>query len=153
MLIIVHFLVGAAMVHIVKPLYLALILAFLSHYLLDALPHTDYPGIKNIEERGWKKARPEFIRIAIKVSLEIFIGISLIFILSNNFLAALLGAIAAALPDSRNILNIIFPKNRFLIFEQRFHSFAHWPENKKIPFPLGILSQIVMAILAIWLLL
>ena len=57
MLITVHFLVGAAIGKYVGQTWLIIILALLSHYILDALPHTKMSVPKGFKERGFKGTR------------------------------------------------------------------------------------------------
>ena len=62
MILLVHLLFGAAIGSAVNNIWLAIILAFLSHFLLDLMPHIDYP-LKNIEKKQWHKVLPDFSKI------------------------------------------------------------------------------------------
>ncbi len=146
-----HLLVGAAIVAKIKflPLPLTLLLAFLSHYFLDSLPHSAY-SIKNIQRKNWSKSLPDFL----KVFLDIFLGFLLIFIFSKNFFLAGIGGFLAILPDGLIFLGLIFP-NKLLKLYDSLKRKIHFPENqecenKKIPLFWGILSQVLVMLLAIY---
>ncbi len=147
MILAIHFLIGAAIVLKIKFLPLALILAFLSHYLLDTLPHWEY-SIENIKQKKWKNSFKDFLKIALDLSLGVF----LVFLFSEKFFLALIGGLIAVLPDAFVFLNLIF-SNKLLEIGRVFHQKFHFPEDKKI-FPLwGIFSQIIIISLAIFFLL
>lgn len=57
-----HLVVGATIGAEVIYLPLVAILALLSHYLLDFIPHVEYP-INNILAKNWKKSAPDFLRV------------------------------------------------------------------------------------------
>ena len=80
MILLIHLLLGALIGQKITNPILAIVLAFLSHYLLDLLPHVEY-GIKNIEEERWKRAFPEFVR----VFFDFCAGIFLILIVTGFF--------------------------------------------------------------------
>lgn len=139
-----HLLAGAAIASKVQPVPLALLLAFLSHYLLDLLPHGEYP-INNIQEKKWKKSLVGFLRVGLDASF----GGLLVLLFSDNIPVIFAGAFLAVLPDGFNFLNLVFP-NSVLKIQKRIHHRIHFPETKKIPLFLGILSQIAVGVLAIF---
>lgn len=143
MILAIHLLTGAAIVLKIKFLPLALLLAFLSHYLLDSLPHWEY-SIENIKERKWKNSFREFLKIALDLSLGVF----LVFLFSEKFSLALLGGLTATLADSFTFLSLIF-SHRLLEIGEVFHQKFHFPKNKKISPLWGILAQIIIIFLAI----
>ena len=140
MILMVHLLLGAVIVLKIKFLPLALPLAFLIHYPLDMLPHWEY-SIKNILGKNWKNSFKDFF----KVSLDISLGILLIFIFSKNFFLSLWGGLFAILPDGLTLLGLIAP-NKLLIahenFHRKIHLFKNLEERKKISPLWGILVQI-----------
>ncbi len=150
MILFCHILVGAALMAKIQIIPLALVLAFLSHYFLDFIPHWEY-SIDNILEKQWKKAKSEFL----KGALDFGLGILLIFIISKNSGIILAGAFFAVLPDGLTLLSLLLP-NKVLTIHDKFHrKLVHYPkkisfkENKTLFF-LGILSQILVSILAIF---
>jgi len=145
-----HLLVGAAIVNRIKFLPLAFSLAFLSHYFLDSIPHIDYTSKdfhENICQKKWKKFFPDFLKIILDVSLAFL----LILIFSEKKPKIFVGAILAILADGLNFLNIIFP-NKILEIHYKLHRRIHFPENKRVPTFWRILSQIIIVLLAIFLL-
>ncbi len=146
MILIVHILLGALIVLKVKPLFLALILALISHYFLDLLPHRDY-SIDNIRKKDWQQAfRKEFILIF----FDIFSAVVLIFLLSENVLLSFIGAFFSTLPDGLHLLYRIRP-NEFLRIHQQFHQKINWSENKT-PLFWGVLTQVIIVAITIYLL-
>ena len=150
MILLVHMLLGATIGSKVSNIFLAITLAFLSHYFLDFLPHIEYP-IENINKNQWRKAIPDFLRVA----LDFFIGALLIFIFSKLALPAGRQAIVytcaffAILPDGLTILEYVFP-NRIL----KFHSYIHRKKihllrDKKIPIFWRIFSQATVVVICI----
>ena len=147
MILIIHLLVGAAIATNINFLPLALLLCFLSHYLLDALPHND-PTLKKIKEKNWRNSFKDFLTILVDFSL----GILLIFLFSKNFSLALVGALIATLPDIFTFLNLISP-NKVFGRIQDFHIKIHFPNDKKISFFWKLFSQTSVIAIAIFFLL
>lgn len=116
MILTCHLLTGAAIALKIQPTPLALILAFLSHYLLDIIPHREY-SIKNIFEKRWSKSFFDFL----KVFLDIAFGALLILFLSKNQPIIYAGALFAILPDGFTFLALIFLKIKILRKHRNFH--------------------------------
>jgi len=155
MILLVHMLFGAAIGSLAKNIYLAIILAFLGHYLLDFIPHIDYP-LKNIEKKQWQKVLPDFLKIA----LDLGLGLLLIFLFSKNQPIIYVCAFFALVPDGITFLSLAFPNK---IFEplQKFHiEKAHFFKNNpstssgqiKISNFWRILSQVAVVFISILLL-
>jgi hypothetical protein len=117
---------GAVLGSLMNNIFLGLFLAFLSHYLLDLIPHIDYK-VKNILEAHWKKSLPEFI----KVFSDILVGIILILIFSQNNPTAYLYAFVAILPDFFPYLNALWP-NKFSEKHNTLNQKIHFLKYKKI---------------------
>lgn len=147
MVLTVHLLTGAALASKIQPAPLALVLAFLSHYFLDFLPHPDY-SIKNIKKKRWNKSYSEFL----KVGVDICFGVLLIFIFSKNQPIIYAGAFSAILADGFTLLGLIF-SNNFLRHNDNFHEKIHFLKHKKISPFWGIFSQVAVTFLAIFFLL
>lgn len=152
MLLICHLLVGAAVAVKIQTAPLALILAFLSHYLLDFVPHWEY-SIDNILESRWRKTKYEFL----KVALDFCLGLLLVFIFAKGQPIIFASAFLAVLPDGLTLVGLILP-NKLLNLHDAFHrKIVHYfkkeqfRKNKILVF-LGMLSQILISILAILLL-
>lgn len=150
MILLVHLLFGALIGQKILNPFLAIALAFLSHYFLDFFPHIEY-DITNITEKRWGKALPDLI----KVFSDFFSGIFLIFIFSNNQPVIYLCALFAILPDglsllSSNFKNIATLENKFLEKHSDFHhDKLHFLKNKKISNFWRISSQVVAVIICL----
>lgn len=142
MILTCHLLVGALIAAKIEIIPLALLLAFLSHYLLDFIPHIEY-SVKNIKEKNWGKSLPDFL----KIILDISSGILLIFILKNQPIV-FIGAFLAISSDGINLLNLILP-NRLLKAHYDFHRKIHFLKNKKISPFWRILSQVLVILIVV----
>ncbi len=148
MLLTPHILTGVAIITRIQNPILGLIFVLLSHYFLDLFPQTEY-SIKNIRAGQWKKSLPDFL----KVFLDIMLSLAIVF-LTKSFSPLILAAIFIALfPDGLTLLHCIFPKNQPLKKHMKIHTAINAVcENKKIPAVLGIVSQIIVIAVAIYLL-
>jgi len=127
MILLTHILLGALIGLKIKSFWLAIFLAFLSHYFLDMLPHNEYP-IENIENNQWQKSLPDFLKVAADFGL----GILIIFLLPDNSLKIYACGVVAIIPDGLSLLNQIF-KNKFLEAHTYFHhQKVHLFRDKKI---------------------
>ena len=138
-----HLLLGDAIGSKIQNIPLALLLAFLSHYILDVIPHIEYP-IKNIENKKWGEIFPDIL----KIILDFCLGIFFIFIFSKNQPIVYLCAFMAILPDVITGLNHLFP-NKIFALHDKFHKKIHFLKNKKIPVFWRIASQISVVIISI----
>ncbi len=143
MILLVHFLFGAAIGSTITNIPLAIVLAFFSHYFLDFFPHIEY-SIENIEKKQWRKITPDIL----KISLDFFSGILFVFLLSKNQPIIYICALFSLLPDAGNVLRRIAPNK----FRDKFHEKVHFLKDKKISFFWRILSQIMVLVLSIFLL-
>jgi len=147
MILLVHLLFGAAIGSVIKNIPLAIILAFLGHYLLDLIPHIDYP-LKNIEKKQWSKTLPDFLKIA----TDLCLGVVLVLVLSKNQPIIYVCGFFGLLPDGITLLNLLFP-NKIMAPIQKLHTEkAHFLKHKKISIVWRILSQITIVIISIILL-
>ena len=141
MILLVHLLFGAAIGSVVKNIPLAIILAFLGHYLLDLIPHVEY-NIEGITEKQWRKKIPVFTKIA----ADLLSGILLIFLFSKNQPILYICAFFAILPDGFTVLNTLLP-NKMLESHNRLHTQKiHFLKDKKISKFWRITGQIIVVI-------
>ena len=146
MILLIHLLFGAAIGSVVKNITLGLFLAFSSHYLLDALPHVDYP-IKNIKEKQWRRALPD----ALKVILDISLALLLLLIFSTNKPIVYVYGLIAVVPDGLTLLGYLF-SNKFLEKHYNLHQKIHFLKNAKISIFWRFASQIIILFVSIALL-
>jgi len=138
MLLIVHLLAGAAIASEIKTVPLALLLAFLSHFVLDSIPHWEY-SIENIESKKWVKSLPDFFKVAMDFSA----GLMIILLYTRNSII-IAGALFAASNDGLAFLNLIF-ENKFLKAGYGFHKKLHYLNNsKKVPLYLRIICEVIV---------
>lgn len=130
-----------------------LFLAFASHFVLDALPHWDYPlGSYDYNKEDPLKSvihlNKKFLADLAKMGLDGIFGLILALIMfSPSLLWVAFGAISAMLPDFLSFLYLQIRREPFITL-QRLHLWTHSKyEFEKNSFA-GIVSQIVIIILA-----
>lgn len=164
MFIITHTAVGAAIGLGSGNIFIGFFGGWLSHHLLDAIPHFDRGSLY------LKKSGPKYLNSLPKILEEksstgklsqeewgIILPDAAVTILALGFLFWLLpleqfvlvfvGATGAVLPDALTALLFFYPqkKNTLPTFYRynRFHNYLHWPVVKKQAW-LGILTQILI---------
>lgn len=140
-----HLVSGALIGAKIHSFWAIMILAILSHFLLDRLPHWEYAdrGLKEMEGRY-------FLIFVLKALVDLTIGLLIVWRLfhtSAGLFYALGGAGAAVLPDGLIFLNrLTRQKIRTLAWCSRWHDRLHLPKEKNAP-SLGL----ALEILVIWL--
>lgn len=102
-----HILAGAAIIKLIPNKAIAFPLAFLSHFLLDAIPHRDYET--NDHFKGFKSFK--FWLFVLKLELDVFFSILIISITANNdphYNQIIIGGFLGFLPDLLLGLSHIF---------------------------------------------
>ena len=151
MVLAVHIIVGAAIAAKTNSLVWGLILAFLSHYLLDSMPHSSY-SVENLKQRKWGKTAPDFF----KIFLDILFGFLFVLLFVKSPSLALLGGLVAIVPDGVNFLTIVFPKSSLIystthIFNNFHLKINNFSENIGSPFlRIAIQAVIVLIVLAVF---
>jgi hypothetical protein len=164
MILITHILVGAAIGILIPNYWPVFIIAFASHFLLDAIPHWEYK-IQLLRDRAEKRKGVLNIINVIrgggalvilgKMALDFSLGLSLVALSTRSSSVqnhAIFGALSATLPDAFLGLYWI-TKTPLLEKLARFHRFVHPKNNKKIPTLWGVSTQIVIGAIAIVLIL
>jgi hypothetical protein len=146
-----HAIVGAAIVCLMPehPL-LGVSLAFASHFLLDALPHWDYPlrsSCINPGLRGRMTYDRNLLVDLLTIGGDAVIGIILTVLLFGlqkgaDFTMILAGAWAGMLPDALQFVYTRFPCQPLTVL-QRFHQWIHTSRQMRGRPMLGIVSQCV----------
>jgi hypothetical protein len=148
MLLTPHILVGALIGFKIQNPWLVFILAIISHFALDAIPHREY-DIKALKR---KKIDKQFIIEFSQVLTDLVIGVSTtIFFVwhspSRNY--AILGMIAAVIPDG---ITFLYWRTKLSIFKKitDFHRFTVHPKNNKnTPLIWGLGGQLIVVALTI----
>jgi len=147
MLLTVHAATGVLIGQKMKYWWLAFIIGFVLHFILDLIPHGDQKLIEGYRT----KHKPRHIVQLILIDLTICIAFSIYWLLKFHdnllyFTSIYMGLAGALLPDLLVGIHEIYPKlfKRF----HKFHSYIHdkFP-TKKINLPLGLMIQIVFIVI------
>jgi len=148
MILSTHFIVGAAVAGTTSNEALLLVLPLVSHFILDSFPHWEYiDEIKELKHKPWHL----FFDIVAGPAITL-----ITLLLLNDFSVAkiawvIIGGIIGILPDGLVFLGyLFFPKNKIFQKYESFHRFIH--SKKKLAWEVGATQQIVIFILAIFLL-
>jgi hypothetical protein len=142
-----HILAGAAIAGKTQNPFLGLLFALLSHYLLDFIPHEEYPV--NRGEKIWKTPLREMLKAVVDLSF----GFLIVFILSKNTALALAGGFFAIIPDALTLFLYIFPENKLLKLHYDFHINKIHVLKTKIPRFWRIVTQITVILVSVFFLL
>jgi hypothetical protein len=154
MILTTHAVVGAALASFV-PSHpaAAFVLGFGSHFLLDAIPHVDYP-IKSRSVNPKIGAPMAFdkalLQDVVTIGSDGLFGILvslLLFGSSANFWAVLMGAVGAMAPDPLQFAFTRWPHEPLRTL-QRFHLWAH-SKRKMNSIVLGVSTQAAFVVLVI----
>lgn len=150
MIITPHILVGAAIGSKISSPVAIFILALISHYVLDALPHFEY-NISLLKDEKSKINKNFFINLT-KVAADLLIGLALTFWLISGkdwqFLS-LIGALTAIVPDGLLFLFWRYPSQLILKSLGQFHKSCHLAKKISSPAWLGLMVQAMIIILTI----
>lgn len=157
-----HILTGVFVGSKVKNPLFGAILALISHYILDSLPHWEYKFIKNWRHFQKRKLSPsdlEKIKLSIigsfKVIIDLSVGfflISLIFLYFKSFslknmIFIYIFAFLSIIPDILIFLYWLMPKNYFLKKHYKFHYLIHFPKKKNLKIQkFGFLIELILII-------
>jgi hypothetical protein len=150
MILSTHAIVGAAIASFL-PSHptAAFVLGFGSHFVLDAIPHWDYP-IRSASVNPEIGAPVTFDRALLTDVVVIgsdgllgILGALLLFAWSDGLWSILLGAFGAMLPDPLHTIHAHFPREPLRTL-QRFHRWIHTDKEIKKGVILGVGSQIML---------
>ena len=154
-----HAVAGAAVASFFpKSPVLAFVFGFLSHFVLDAIPHGHYK-INSYRREGEDKLTgdivfgKEFIFDVLKVAADGTMGLTLAYLFfapAAGVFIVLLGASAGMLPDFLQVAYFKIHREPLTSYE-RLHTLAHVkPENEFGFFPsMGLLMEVAVIIFAI----
>ena len=144
MILITHMLAGAIIGSKIPSYPGIILLALISHYILDKIPHWDYfpENISKLNAKGW-------IFFAFEVFADLLAGLILIWLilgLNQDPIRILTGTFFGILTDGLMILNIVTrEKNKFLKWAQNIHSKVHFQNYKKTPLSQRLFWEIFIA--------
>ncbi len=148
MILSTHAVVGAAIASFL-PTHptAAFVLGFASHFVLDAIPHWDYP-IRSASVDPKIGAPVTFDRALLRDAVVIggdglfgILAALFLFASSDGLWSILLGAVGAMLPDPLHFIHAHFPHEPLRTL-QRFHRWIHTDKRIKKDIILGVGSQI-----------
>ena len=141
MLLSVHATVGAIIGESVnKPLF-AFILAFISHFLLDLIPHGDKELIKAYRNDFKNRAMLYLIYFDL-ITTPILLGLLFYTGQITYTRTVLWGIIGAVLPDILVAIHEI--SDKFFSRTHKFHNWTHERFKWSIPLKFGIIVQIII---------
>jgi len=150
MLLTPHTFVGIAIATNITNPYIAFILAFLSHFLGDKIPHWDFYSNTKKEERtkGW---RPLAVMADLAIGVAVGISFTTYFLWNQNnpyiALNVFICGIASVLPDALSSLDLFLGKsNKYLNVLNSIQSKMQF----QAPLPWGVISQILVIFLALF---
>jgi hypothetical protein len=148
MILSTHAVVGAAIASFL-PTHptAAFVLGFASHFVLDAIPHWDYPiRSASVDPKIGAPVTVDraLLRDAVVIGGDGLFGILaalFLFAWSDGLWSILLGAFGAMLPDPLHFIHAHFPHEPLRTL-QRFHRWIHTDKRIKKDIILGVGSQI-----------
>ncbi len=155
MILSTHAVVGAAIATLLpRDPVLVFAAGLASHFVIDAIPHWDYPlrGISLGRSRtGPLKLNRALFRDVSLIALDACAGLGLAVLLfghSAPLWVVGLAASAAMLPDPLQVLHRIYPHAPLKTL-QRFHEWMH--TDKKLGWRIGVGSQLVFSAMVVML--
>jgi len=159
MLLAPHILVGAAVAVSTPEPILGLVFAFLSHFILDRIPHWEYSvePLRNISAKGLLYVAPILRRVALDITAGVVMLVIAVAISPDDipFTAWALGGFLGILPDGLSFL--LFTKKNggywsiilkmFYVFHQKVHF------DKKMGLPplrISLSTQAIAVLLALY---
>ena len=123
----------------------AFAVGFASHFVIDAIPHWDYPLRSLSVARGARnqaRLTPALARDVALIGFDAIVGLALaigIFTTPSTIVAVLAGAVGAMLPDPLQFVHTLYPREP-LASLQRFHRWMH--TKRRLHWPIGVSSQV-----------
>ncbi len=145
-----HIFFGAMLGKWIGNPFLTIIISFLTHYLLDLIPHYQPRPIKGYKEGGLREMdKKDWLLKSIEPTLGISFLAAFIFTAEGNTLSMMLGAFFGFLPDFIWFIEWkfgyrLFPFPTFQL-EHKYH--------RHVSFIKGIVPQIIVTLVSIWILL
>jgi len=150
MLITAHSLLGALIGKEVGYPPLAFLLGFISHFILDSIPHCDGPDDAAGRDENDPNTKAQYALAFLALLLSSAIAIYL-FNTGMITTGMIWGVAGALLPDLIDNVPMWKRKIRKLIVFKDFHTFHARIQNIKTPLWLGLLIQYVLAAFFFWL--
>lgn len=151
MLLTIHATAGALIGQQIKNPVLVFALAFMSHFLLDIIPHGDHDWSEEYESKTNKKKIKQIINIVLSDITGLFVFLFLLYSSRTiNILSFTVGVIGAILPDF--LVGCHLLSKKFFKKFYRFHRSIHTLINYDLSLSKGIFFQGVFFIVLLTLL-
>jgi len=152
MILSTHAIVGGAMASLMpdQPA-LAFVAGIASHFVIDAIPHSDYPlrSISVSRNRPALFADRLWVRDLGLLAFDASAGLAIALLLYASPRATpaiLLGAVGGMLPDPLRLIHRLYPREPFRSFH-RFHAWIHTKHT--LTWPWAVSSQALLIVLTI----
>ena len=153
-----HMLVGAAIAASAPNIFPGLLFAFLSHFILDRIPHWEYSvePLKQMKTKGVKYCMPVLRRIILDLILGLITLLAAASLSKNDasFAIYILGAGFAVLADGFSFILFLAPKNamlsKFLRSFYVLHQRIHFNKKTRPPLRIGLSTQAIAVLLALY---
>ena len=147
MILFPHMLIGAVIGSKIHSFSAVFVLALISHFLTDMLPHRDYLN-GGIEDLKGKK----FAIFIGKSLIDLFAGLLVVwyfFHASPYLVYILFGAFISIIPDGLTLLNKLTNYQfQWLIKFQAIHEKIHIADKKNVPVP-GLITEVIITVFLI----
>ncbi|MBI4085364.1 MAG: hypothetical protein HY432_02580 [Candidatus Liptonbacteria bacterium] len=158
MILATHAVVGAASAIVFRDNpAIALTVAFLSHFVLDAIPHWHYRLLSRIIDASLQFGEKlnfngEFLKDTFRTGIDFGVGLVISLAISQSFYPdyfwlTAFGAFAGALPDLLQVIYERFPNTPLYHFK-KFHENVHAKTSLDEQPLVGISQQIIVSIAA-----
>src|SRR3989344_1574704 len=153
MILLAHMLFGAAIGSLATNPFIAVVLAFLSHYFLDLFPHIEYlTSTENSIRKLKTKHLEQYLPDVAKTLIDFCLGLVMVAIFSPHPLSYLC-ALVAVIPDGLTIVTLLFPspilEKHHIIHTQKIH---YLTKKKHFPIFIRIMTQVIALLVSVMIL-
>jgi hypothetical protein len=146
----VHLLFGAVIGKYIESWWLIIILALISHHILDAIPHYKMTPVPNYKEKGLKGTKfKDILTRSIEPLFGIILTLVLIFYNKEKMIPMLVGSFLAWSPDIINFLGWKYKKWEIIrkLVPYPGHLFYNEAKSKIVGIGISVVISIVLIIL------
>lgn len=150
MLTTMHLLVGALIGKYINNIWLIIVLALASHYVLDMIPHTPMPTPNGYLKKGLKGVSKKLLLLeSIEPILGILLVLFLIYLNKERAVQMIIGGVFAFFPD---IITFLVWKNQLAWLDKYLPRPSSIFYNKAKTLFVGIVTQVIVFIVCVLLL-
>jgi len=147
MLTTIHLLVGIVIGKYINSIWLIIILALASHYVLDMIPHTSMPTPNGYLRKGLKGVSKKLLFLeSIEPVLGILLVLFFIYLNKERAVQMIIGGVFAFFPD---IITFLVWKNQLTWLDKYLPRPSSIFYNKAKTLFIGILTQVIVFIICI----